>query len=92
MAQEKITPLNGNIIIGYEPPPEKTESGIFLAKPKVEALPNKGYVKAVAPDVDQVKVGDFIVFKYNLNKGVNFNDQKLILVPIEDVVGIITED
>ncbi len=93
MAEEKITPLNGHILIHYEPiQPEKTASGLYLGKPKNEGLPDKGKVYAVAPDVDSVAVGDYIVFKYNMNKGVHFKDLKLILVPVDDVVGKIIEE
>ena len=90
---EKITPLNGHILIHYEPAqPEVTASGIHLSKPKNEALPDKGKVYAVAPDVENIQVGDYIVFKYTMNKGVHFESLKLILVPVDDVVGKIVEE
>lgn len=91
MAQEKITPLNGHVLVHYEAPAEKTASGLYVSKPKHEALPNKGKIYEVAPDITELAKGDYIVFKYDMNKGVHFEDLKLILVPVEDVLGVITD-
>lgn len=58
----KITPLKNFIHIKKEKPAEKTQGGIYLNKEEV-SVKFQGKVVAIGPDVQQVKVGDTIIYK-----------------------------
>lgn len=93
MAEEKVTPVGKNVLIEYEAFRETvTASGLYLAKPKHEGLPEKGKVFAVGDQVEDIAVGDYVIFKYDMNKGFKHKDLKLIVVPADSIVAKITKE
>ena len=61
---ENIKPLGDLILIEYETPKLETQSGI-ITKIKSEILdrPTQGRVIAIGPEVQDIEVGDTVVFE-----------------------------
>jgi len=82
---QKIEPVNNNIVISPIKETEtKTTSGIYLPDSSKES-PNRGKVIAVASNVEEIKVGDIIIFKGFSNDILEINNEEYILLPADDV-------
>lgn len=57
-----MQPLTDRVLVEVDPPKEKTASGFYVQE-DWKTLPPFGTVKAIGPDVKQVKVGDRIIFE-----------------------------
>lgn len=90
---DDIRPLNGIVLIEYTPRQEsQTASGLLIAKPKHEGLPNKGVVLAVAEGIEEVKVGDFVYYNDEQPEGFKWNGHNVIPVKIENILAIGVEE
>ena len=66
---------------------EKTESGLFIPDTAKEK-PQKAVVKAIGKEVEDVKVGDTVLFaKYSGNE-IKIDDDDFIILKIDDVLGV----
>lgn len=57
-----MKPLTNRVIIEVEPPQEQTKSGLYI-KQEWKSVPPEGIVKAIGPDVKNVKPGDKVLFE-----------------------------
>lgn len=81
----KIQPLRNLIIVRPDKPKEKTDSGIIIANEKWKQLPFTGTVEAIGPLVENVQVGDRIVFaRYTVTE---LPDDDLRLLQDKHVLG-----
>lgn len=90
--EEKIIPINDYVLVDFQPFIDRqTKSGIYVGKPKFEGVPNRGKVYAVAKNITDVKVGDFIIYNSEKGRGIKYKDLKLIPVKIDEICGVINE-
>lgn len=61
---EKLKPLAGTLIVEYEDRATAAQraTDFLLATPKFQGVPNSGVVKAVGDDINDVEVGEYILF------------------------------
>lgn len=87
---EKVMP--GLVMVEYEPREEKeTASGILIATPKHQGMPNHGRVIQVADDIEEIKAGDFIYYSANSPTGFEYEGKKIIPIKIDDVLCKVVE-
>ncbi len=66
---------------------EKTESGLFIPDTAKEK-PQKAVVQAIGKEVEDVKVGDTVLFaKYSGNE-IKIDDDDFIILKIDDILGV----
>lgn len=66
---------------------EKTESGLFIPDTAKEK-PQKAVVQAIGKEVEDVKIGDTILFaKYSGNE-IKIDDDDFIILKIDDILGV----
>ncbi len=66
---------------------EKTESGLFIPDTAKEK-PQKAVVKAIGKEVEDIKIGDTILFaKYSGNE-IKIDDDDFIILKIDDILGV----
>ena len=80
-------PLGDRVFVTYTEELERTAGGIYVPDSAREK-PQRGTIEAAGPDVENVKVGDQILFdKYSGTKIKIDNDDCLILKE-EDILGV----
>ena len=91
--EKPLKPLKDYILIEFQPfIDRKRPSGLYVAPPKFEGVPNRGRVYAIAENIDSVKVGDIVIFKSEKAAGFKYKGMKLIPVKISEVQGVIEEN
>jgi chaperonin GroES len=83
-----LNPLGDYIVAQAEEAESKTASGLYLPEAAKEK-PKTSVVVAVGPLVQQVKVGDRIVYKVYSNTEVKVGKDEYILVKEEDVLATV---
>ena len=83
-----IKPLADRVVAVREQAETKTASGLVLPESSKEK-PVLAEVKAVGPDVKQVKVGDKIVYKEYSTTELKINDVEYLIVKEEDVLATV---
>jgi chaperonin GroES len=82
-------PLGDRVFVKFLEEMERTPGGIYIPEAAKEK-PQKGRVEGVGKDVEEVKVGDTILFdKYSGSK-VKIDDQDYLIVKEEEILGIIS--
>jgi chaperonin GroES len=82
-------PLGDRVFVKFLEELERTPGGIYIPEAAKEK-PQKGKVEGVGKDVEEVKVGDIILFdKYSGSK-VKIDDQDYLIVKEEEILGIIS--
>jgi chaperonin GroES len=84
----KIQPLAEYVVAQLEAAETKTASGIYLPEAAAEK-PKTAKVVAVGKKVEDVKVGDRIIYKSFSSTEVKFDGQEYILVEEEDILAIV---
>ena len=83
-----LKPLGDYVVAVAEEAESKTASGLYLPEAAKEK-PKTSKVVAVGPAVQQVKVGDRIVYKSYSNTEVKVNKDEYILVKEEDILATV---
>lgn len=83
-----ITPLADYVVAQTEQAATKTASGLYLPGGSQEK-PSVATVVAVSPHVQQVKVGDKIIYKSYSNTDVKVGGESYILVREEDIMATV---
>ena len=78
-----------NVIIEKEERIKKTASGLYLPDGS-EEVTGQAFVRAVGEDVNEVAVGDKVV--YSLEHVRNFDGFELGVIPIDHIWGVVLED
>ena len=88
---QKIEPVNNNIVVSLIKDREaKTNSGIYLPGDN-GASSNRGQVVAVASNVEEIKVGDTVLFKSLSDDVVEVNNEEFVLLPATEVIARIVD-
>lgn len=88
--RKRFTPLGKTILVRRAE--AKTPAGIFLADTVQQDKPAEGTVLAAGPDATTVKVGDDIAFGRYAGAEFPLNGETLLLMPVTDVLGILTDE
>lgn len=80
-----IKPLADRVVAVREIAPTKTASGIYLPDTSKEK-PVLATVKAIGPDVKEIKVGDKIVYKEYSTTELKIDGTEYLIVKEEDVL------
>ncbi len=87
---KSLRPLKSNILVKPNQKSEQLESGLFLPPSALKNdMPEGGAVVAVGSDVEDIKVGDEVVFKKYASSDVEMNGVKYMLVPEDDVLAVV---
>ena len=85
-----INPLADRIVAVREKPATQTASGLYLPDTAKEK-PVFATVIAVGPDVEQLKVGNKIIYKEYSTTELTIDSQDYLIVKEEDVLGTVVE-
>lgn len=85
-----IKPIKDRILILPDIENKKTKSGFIVQKDKEEA-PRKGEVVAVGEDQEQVKIGDYVMFKPYHQTKIKEDGTEYILMEKNDVLAILNK-
>jgi chaperonin GroES len=80
-----IKPLADRVVAVREIAPTKTASGIYLPDTSKEK-PVLATVKAIGPDVKEIKIGDKIVYKEYSTTELKIDGTEYLIVKEEDVL------
>ena len=85
--------LGERVVIKVIEAEEKTKSGIVLPGSAKEK-PQIAEVIAIGTGItnDEVKLGDKVIFSQYAGAEINIRDEKLILIKLVDIVGIVEGD
>jgi chaperonin GroES len=88
-----LRPLGERVVIKVIEAEEKTKSGIVLPGSAKEK-PQIAEVIAIGTGItnDEVKLGDKVIFSQYAGAEINIHDEKLILIKLVDIVGIVEGD
>jgi chaperonin GroES len=82
-------PLGDRVFITYTEEMERTAGGIYVPDSAKEK-PQRGTVQAVGKKVENVKVGDQVLFdKYSGSK-LRIDDEDCLILKEEDILGVFT--
>lgn len=83
-----IKPLGARVLVEKAEVEEKTASGIIIPDSAKETQ-NRGKVLAIGKDVEDVKVGDTVLYgKYNGTE-IKENDKEYMIINSEDLLAIV---
>jgi chaperonin GroES len=82
-------PLGDRVFVTYTEEMDRTAGGIYVPDSAKEK-PQRGTVQAVGKKVENVKVGDQVLFdKYSGSK-LRFEDEDCLILKEEDILGVFT--
>jgi chaperonin GroES len=82
-------PLGDRVFVKFTEEMERTAGGIYIPDAAKEK-PQKGEVKAVGKDVEEVKVGDLILFDKYAGSKINIDGDDYLIVKEDEILGIIS--
>jgi chaperonin GroES len=86
---KNFQPLGDRVFVTYTEEMERTSGGIYVPDTAKEK-PQRGTVQAVGKKVENVKVGDHVLFdKYSGSK-LRIDDEECLILKEEDILGIFT--
>ena len=85
----KFQPLGKRVLVEREEEIKTTASGIIIPDNASKEKPSVGKVIAVSKEVEDVKVGDTVVFAKYSGSEINIDDKKYLALNLDDVLGII---
>ena len=82
-------PLADRVFVKFLEEMEKTAGGIYIPEAAKEK-PQRGKVEAVGKDVEEVKVGDLVLFdKYSGSK-ISVENEDYLIVKEDEILGILS--
>ncbi|HET6675028.1 MAG TPA: co-chaperone GroES [Nitrospiraceae bacterium] len=86
---KNFQPLGDRVFVTYTEEMERTSGGIYVPDTAKEK-PQRGTVQAIGKKVENVKVGDQVLFdKYSGSK-LRIDDEECLILKEEDILGIFT--
>ncbi len=80
-----VQPLNAQVLLRPVEPVERTAGGIYLPETAREE-PAEGVVEALPPGgLDEVAVGDRVLYKRHAGEEITLDGRKMRLVPVDDL-------
>lgn len=83
-----LKPLKDRLLVSYLDKEEKTAGGIIIPDTAKER-PQKGKVEAIGKEVEDIKVGNVIMFKTYSPDNIKMEGKEYGILKMEDVMGII---
>ncbi|GAU79552.1 co-chaperone GroES [Fusibacter sp. 3D3] len=83
-----LKPLGKRVIIRKLEAEEKTASGIVLPS-QAKEKPQMAEIVAIGKEVDEVKIGDKVVFKKYVGTEIKVDNEELTICEIEDILAIL---
>ncbi|MGQ0811152.1 MAG: co-chaperone GroES [Nitrospiraceae bacterium] len=88
-AAKNFQPLGDRVFITYTEEMDRTAGGIYVPDSAKEK-PQRGVVQAIGKKVENVKVGDQVLFdKYSGSK-LRVEDEDCLILKEEDILGVFT--
>lgn len=84
-----IEPLAAMVLVELDEAPEKTESGLLLPEEAREKM-NVGSILAAGPDVENVAVGDKVIYRNYAGTRIEWLGKEYLLVKEEDLQAKVT--
>lgn len=88
-ASVSFKPLGDRAFVRFMEEMEKTASGLYIPDAAKEK-PQKGIVEAVGKDVEEVKVGDIILFDKYAGSKINIDNVDYLIVKEDEILGILS--
>ena len=86
---KNFQPLGDRVFVTYTEEMERTSGGIYVPDTANEK-PQRGTVQAIGKKVENVKIGDQVLFdKYSGSK-LRIDDEECLILKEEDILGIFT--
>lgn len=82
-------PLGKRALVKVQEEAKKTASGIIIPDSASKEKPQKGEVVAVSNEVDELKVGQVVIFAKYSGSEIILNDEKYLVLNYEDILGYI---
>ncbi|HEY5997961.1 MAG TPA: co-chaperone GroES [bacterium] len=82
-----IRPLNKRIAVRRFSPKDTTAGGLILPE-QAKEIPVGGEVKAVGNGIDDIAVGDVVIFGKNAGQEIAVEGEAFLMLRYEDVLGI----
>ncbi|EJF06231.1 Co-chaperonin GroES [Thiovulum sp. ES] len=83
-----FTPIDDRVLVKREEEATKTASGIYIPDSAKEK-PQRGEVKAVSKKVEEIEVGDTVVFSKYGAVDLVLDGEDFIVLKTEDILGVI---
>ncbi len=83
-----LKPLGKRVIIRKLEAEEKTASGIVLPS-QAKEKPQMAEIVAVGKEVEDVKVGDKVVFKKYVGTEIKVDNEELTICELDDILAIV---
>lgn len=93
MKKVNVSPLGENVLVAFEKPEKKTESGIYLPEnASADRSSKEGKVVAVGEsDKIKVKVGQHIIYTRYGGTDIKIAGAEYSIVKNEDILAVVTE-
>lgn len=82
-------PLGERVFVTYTEEMERTAGGIYVPDTAKEK-PQRGIVQAVGKKVENVKVGDQVLFDKYAGTKLRIDDEECLILKEEDILGVFT--
>ncbi|MCP9454532.1 MAG: co-chaperone GroES [Nitrospira sp.] len=82
-------PLGERVFVTYTEEMERTAGGIYVPDTAKEK-PQRGIVQAVGKKVENVKVGDHVLFDKYAGTKLRLDDEECLILKEEDILGVFT--
>ena len=86
---KQIKPVRRLVLARVDSAPTKTASGLYLAK-EAQEKPQTATVKAIGPKVEDIKVGDQIIYESYSGTDIKHQGQDHVLVSESKVLAVLT--
>ena len=90
----KLKPIKDRLIVKFESAENKTAGGIYLPDTADKEKPQIGNVIAIGTNkelVEAIKAGDKVIFGKYAGTEVDFDNQKYLILKLDDILAVINE-
>lgn len=88
-AAKNFQPLGDRVLVTYTEELERTAGGIYVPDTAKEK-PQRGTVQAIGKKVENVKVGDQVLFDKYSGSRLKIDDEDCLILKEEDILGVFT--
>lgn len=80
-----MKPLAGTVLVSPDKAEERTSGGLFIPE-CAQSVHYKGTVAAVAYNITQVQVGDYVIFGEYAGSDIEIDGQTYVIIREKDIV------
>ncbi|HEX9861253.1 MAG TPA: co-chaperone GroES [Nitrospirota bacterium] len=88
-ASVSFKPLGDRVFVKFMEEMTKTAGGLYIPDAAKEK-PQKGIIEAVGKDVEEIKVGDIVLFDKYAGSKINIDNVDYLIVKEDEVLGILS--